>query len=218
MEEHCEQHQPTKWNDEDSCGFGAPWGRNNSHNKGTASNPKQQTADSMNIHHEVVDLVSDSSSEDLEPPIFLADIAGPPIPQGRPRCYRKIWMNPDQKKKKAIKEELLGKRPTRGVMFPKGTAVVVELEFQLRRPNSHFVGGNRVLQQLKTWAQRLLCSPTGADIDNLAKFYLDAMNGIVCHDDRQVVELRCFKCLDSGDGKTHIMVCPSRHMFTNHVI
>lgn len=48
-----------------------------------------------------------------------------------------------------------------------------------------------------------------SDIDNLAKFVLDSLNGLLYADDRQVVSLKAMKMLDSEglcDGATEVSI------------
>lgn len=47
---------------------------------------------------------------------------------------------------------------------------------------------------------------TKPDIDNLVKWVLDCMNGVVFHDDRQIVALSCQKNYCDHDGSTFIFV------------
>eukprot|EP00543_Licmophora_paradoxa_P006569 CAMPEP_0202455834 /NCGR_PEP_ID=MMETSP1360-20130828/13268_1 /ASSEMBLY_ACC=CAM_ASM_000848 /TAXON_ID=515479 /ORGANISM="Licmophora paradoxa, Strain CCMP2313" /LENGTH=60 /DNA_ID=CAMNT_0049075513 /DNA_START=266 /DNA_END=448 /DNA_ORIENTATION=- len=53
-------------------------------------------------------------------------------------------------------------------------------------------------------------APTSrVDVDNLAKFVLDSLNGVLYHDDRQVVELIAIKRYDNDDmcrGKTIVKI------------
>ena len=88
--------------------------------------------------------------------------------------------------------------------LPRSVPVKVEAWFFLRRPESDFVNRDRA-RGLKDTA---LTEPTLAikpDTDNLGKFLLDALTGVVCEDDAQVVELRLFKlrdCTGRCEGRT----------------
>lgn len=44
------------------------------------------------------------------------------------------------------------------------------------------------------------------DIDNLVKFYLDCMNGVVFHDDKQIVRVFASKAYCDHEGSTFIQV------------
>ena len=94
-----------------------------------------------------------------------------------------------------------------GVVFGVGVPVVVTVKFFMRRPNHDFKGGNRSSGCLKSMVA--LVRPIRPDIDNLAKFVLDGLNGLVYSDDRQVVKLVASKLLDmEGDcgGRTVVEV------------
>jgi len=52
-------------------------------------------------------------------------------------------------------------------------------------------------------------SPIRTDVDNLAKFVLDSMNGILYEDDRQITSIHATKLLDDVDlceGSTEIHI------------
>ena len=91
-----------------------------------------------------------------------------------------------------------------------GTRMVgVTLIFRMRRPKSHFVGGRRS-EKLKTSAPRAF-PKTRADVDNLAKLVLDALNGVLYEDDGQVASFCATKVLDNSgacEGATVVTVFP----------
>ena len=100
------------------------------------------------------------------------------------------------------------------IVFPGGLVLAVTVWFYMQRPNDHFVGrrrapGNlsmRITQNLP-WYQ----SSRGPDIDNLAKFVLDAMTHRVYKDDGQVVKLVAYMPHDNHAccmGRTIIQVQP----------
>ncbi|KAL7525213.1 hypothetical protein ACHAXR_000904 [Thalassiosira sp. AJA248-18] len=68
--------------------------------------------------------------------------------------------------------------------------------FRMKRPKSHFIGNKPGPGRLKPTAPGKLYN-TRSDVDNLAKFVMDSLNGIVYDDDRQVVSLNAIKVLDS---------------------
>jgi Holliday junction resolvase RusA-like endonuclease len=52
-----------------------------------------------------------------------------------------------------------------------------------------------------------------SDVDNLAKFVMDSLNGVLYVDDRQVVNLNVMKVLDSEGpcfGATEVEICVLR--------
>lgn len=118
-------------------------------------------------------------------------------------------MNPNARHQKEVKRTLKDACP--GMLFFTGTPVRVEVGFYFPRPKHHFKKGfvTRCKEALTYFGFLQTTPATGPDIDNLAKFVLDAMNGIVYEDDRQVVELLASKHKDSNDtmdGRTVIKV------------
>jgi Holliday junction resolvase RusA-like endonuclease len=71
------------------------------------------------------------------------------------------------------------------------------LHFYMPRPKSHYrnhqPGRGRLKQNAPMLVQRKV------DVDNLAKFVLDSLNGILYEDDHQIVSLYCSKCYDDDD-------------------
>ena len=130
-------------------------------------------------------------------------------------------MNPNARHQKEVKRTLKDACPC--VLFFGGTSVRVEVGFYFPRPKRHFKKGfmSRCREALTHFGFVQRTPATGPDIDNLAKFVLDAMNGIVHEDDRQVVELLASKHKDSNgtiDGHTVIKVkrCDDRCLVDNH--
>ena len=85
--------------------------------------------------------------------------------------------------------------------------ISVKLWFYMPRPKSDFVNGepSRGLKA-STVDPFVVIKP---DTDNLVKFALDAMKGVVFHDDRQVVTLIAYKLRDDAfhlDGMTCVSV------------
>lgn len=87
--------------------------------------------------------------------------------------------------------------------------LIVKLTMFMRRPNSDTTGVPRrikpiVLRRLSGWLSKKL-----VDVDNLAKFTMDAMNGVVYPDDKQVVVLVASKLCDNTDecnGRTVVSI------------
>lgn len=76
----------------------------------------------------------------------------------------------------------------------------------MKRPNNHFRCNDRLKTLKAGWPFASVAAP---DIDNLAKFVLDVMNGLAYEDDRQVVKLVVYNLFDSEhgcDGRTVIEV------------
>jgi hypothetical protein len=166
----------------------------------------------------VIDTDSDIEAEEVpeEAPefargeeTFRLTIDGPPKPLPRPRFFNKgIW---NKVKNDILRIKALAKSasPVAGVMFPPGTAVSVTLVFYLARPADDFVGRKRSPGNLKPWAAANQLVAIHPDIDNLAKLVLDALNGVIFADDKQVVRLELHKLRDNHDrctGRTMVLV------------
>ena len=83
-------------------------------------------------------------------------------------------------------------------------AVAVDILFEKPRPDHHFViseHGRCLKESAAKWPI------VGADIDNMAKLFLDSLNGIAFDDDRMVVTLVVNTIYCSyGEGRTRIVV------------
>jgi Endodeoxyribonuclease RusA len=78
--------------------------------------------------------------------------------------------------------------------------------FRMKRPRNHFINSKPGPDRLKANSPPRL-SPIRTDVDNLTKFVLDSMNGILYHDDRQIMSIHVTKLLDDEDlcgGSTEI--------------
>ena len=75
--------------------------------------------------------------------------------------------------------------------------VSITIEYRFRRPKSHY-GTGRNAMKLKAKAPRYLT--TKPDIDKLDRAILDALTGLIWHDDSQVFEIRSRKqYVNEGD-------------------
>lgn len=86
------------------------------------------------------------------------------------------------------------------VIVPREVPVKVKAWFFTRRPNEDFISRVRAEGRLKPSAKEDSGTivPVKGDIDNMAKFLLDALTGALYTDDAQVVELILFKLRDSA--------------------
>lgn len=86
------------------------------------------------------------------------------------------------------------------VLFPQDDFLKMSITFRMKRPKSHFVGNKPGPGRLKPSAPGKLYKSSRSDVDNLAKFVMDSLNGLVYADDRQVVHLNAIKVLDCEGG------------------
>ena len=104
-------------------------------------------------------------------------------------------------------------------IFP-NQPVAMQMIFFQHLPNSFFTGGNqsRPVQEQYLKAKALTQTP---DIDNLAKFVLDALTEIVYKDDKQVakmVELKMWDHVAPHNGRTLIFLRHWMKKRTCHLI
>ena len=76
--------------------------------------------------------------------------------------------------------------------------LAVTMIFRMKRPKSHFVNSKPGPGRLKEKSPSQL-SPIRSDVDNLTKFVLDSMNGLIYEDDRQVTSIHATKILDNAN-------------------
>lgn len=72
--------------------------------------------------------------------------------------------------------------------------------FRLKRPKSHYVANRPGPGRLRSNAPPTV-GHAGGDVDNLAKFVLDSLNGLLYEDDRQIASLHVTKLLDDEGEK-----------------
>lgn len=160
---------------------------------------------------EVVDLTEDEE--------YFVTIPGPPIPKPSPNFYGHV-VNTADKASINVKKQLRELIPEcrNGVIFPRDVAVCITLWFHTRRPNTDFRSKQRGDGRLKLPLNTFV--PVKGDVDNMVKFILDAMTGVIIADDSQVVKITAFKLRDTEgmcEGKTEIHIAKfqeDRHFFT----
>lgn len=89
------------------------------------------------------------------------------------------------------------------VLFESYQQLAMTVVFYMKRPKSHFVsskagpGRLRLPYNLTSGETVNSMYPTStSDVDNLAKFVLDSLNGVLYEDDRQVISLHAIKVYD----------------------
>ena len=103
------------------------------------------------------------------------------------RAGNRIFMyDPSSKEKDKFKKQCVGYAPK----YPLEGAISVSMIFHIPRPKSHYRSG-RYSHLLKENAPTLHASKP--DIDNLVKFYLDAMTGSFWKDDSSVCTVEASK-------------------------
>ena len=134
-----------------------------------------------------------------------------PVPKARPKAVKyKTTLrlfNPTKWKEEGFAANV---RATMGGLLGDGTYydhhfLELSIHFRFRRPNDHFVG-NRQNGELKP---NLVPFPTVSDVDNLAKFVMDALQGVLYKDDKTIVRLVVEKTWDdvpTSPGSTTIQV------------
>ena len=138
--------------------------------------------------NDVVDLTATTTT-------YMATVHGPPTPLARARFFRGRYVNLSKPKMRqfaaAIKEQI--PQCAAAPLFARDEPVEICIWFLLPRPVRHFEGNRRALGRLKNSAKRLLFPSVRPDLDNLIKFVLDSVGGLVFVDDSQVVKLTACK-------------------------
>jgi hypothetical protein len=181
-------------------------------------------------HAEFVKLYHSRNKASIES--LALTIRGHPLPLRRHRTNRGFMYNPSAKAQASFRKEtsmlVFGmdvdknkeeleinlqdisprSRPIPPLFSPQAS-LAVTLILRLRRPLSHFRSSKRESCTLKANAPASLTSVTRTDVDNLAKFVLDACNGLLYDDDRQIQSLHVIKQLDNEGpclGSTHLYI------------
>lgn len=150
-------------------------------------------------------------------------IRGKPLPLIRHRSSRGFTYNPSSAAQAKFRDSLLQIMPQKHhpkiiddcvsgdapiTFFSDSDFLEVSIVFRLKRPKSHFVNSTPGEGRIKDKAPGKFHT-SRSDIDNLAKFVLDSLNGLLYADDRQVVSLKAMKMLDSEglcDGATEVSI------------
>jgi len=167
-------------------------------------------------------------------------VGGKPVPLVRHRTTSsgKFFRtyNPSAQKQEAFRNEVIGVLPGTFVPFRGDPArdddgntaeegrlsscLELRLIFRMRRPRSHFVNRRPGPGRLRPNVPPLLYDGA-TDIDNLAKFVMDAMNGVLYDDDKQIVTVSATKVYDNvGDclGATELYLRPVDDFYIHSVL
>lgn len=145
-------------------------------------------------------------------------VLGDPMAQPRPRFTMRQCKNGNQKgiiydcetAKKAknnVAAQLKAHFPT--VVYKGDQPVEMVIVAHMKRPNYHFIGGQRDSSKIKEGYQRANPAVIKKDVDNISKFYMDACNKVLYDDDKQVTQLQVTKLYDNKldcAGRTEIVV------------
>ena len=119
-----------------------------------------------------------------------------PVPKGRPRFSKVGGFMRSYTPKKTSDYETEVRTQAQAVMTrePLETPLAVYLYFRLPIPRSHT---KKRQEACLNGSERPIKKP---DIDNLAKSVLDGLNGVVWHDDSQIVSLHLTKVYARNPG------------------
>jgi Holliday junction resolvase RusA-like endonuclease len=144
-------------------------------------------------------------------------VDGNPVPLARPVLSRtgkasgRVWLHDPNKEKKlafrnTVRQKLFGEGEER-ILFPLHSPIAIDIVFLIPAPKNHFVGVDRDRGELKKSSVGLW--PSKPDIDNLDKFVLDALQGLLFVNDGQVVEQHIWKAYDHSppfQGRTKVTI------------
>ena len=135
-------------------------------------------------------------------------VRGNPRPLRRHRTAKGFMYNPSftyqQSFRKVVEDIVKGDSP----LFVEEHQLAMRIIFYMKRPKNHFIGSQPGPGRLKPAAPPRL-APSRMDIDNLAKFVLDSLNGLLYVDDRQVVSIFATKIFDNDghcEGCTEVSI------------
>jgi Holliday junction resolvase RusA-like endonuclease len=136
-------------------------------------------------------------------------IRGNPRPLRRHRTAKGFMYNPSSKFQESFRnvvEEMFSDKEN--PLFVEEHQLAMKIIFHMKRPRNHFVSSKPGHGRLKPGAPPRL-SPTRTDVDNLAKFVLDSLNGVLYVDDKQVASLSVLKIYDNDghcEGYTEVSI------------
>lgn len=142
-------------------------------------------------------------------------IRGNPLPLRRHRTSRGFVYNPSAANQKSFRESVEGLvfqgltgSNVKAPLWGPEHVLAVSIIFRMKRPNSHFISNKRGPERLRSSAPRQTSGAMRTDVDNLAKFVLDSLNGLLYADDRQIASLHVTKLFDNDfDGECQGSTC-----------
>ena len=160
--------------------------------------------DNFQMTFQDVDVENEEESTLIRPSSLRFKICGNPRPLQRHRTSRFRTYNPSEKYQKVFQDafhELVAGFDTQGFNYPffeEDEYLAMTIIFRMKRPKSHFVNSRPGPGRLKAKSPPQL-STIRSDVDNLTKFVLDSMNGVIYEDDRQITSIHATKILDNED-------------------
>jgi Holliday junction resolvase RusA-like endonuclease len=143
----------------------------------------------------------------MNPSGLVFHINQAPTPLSRPRFNNGGIGNTNKKAMKSVRESLKNGIPN-FCPIPRSVPLSVRITLFLKRPKNNFINGQPGPGRLKDPSAKYFDKPKGGDLDNYAKFYLDAMNEVVYSDDQQVVNLKVSKIPDNkGNCTGRVEIC-----------
>jgi Holliday junction resolvase RusA-like endonuclease len=172
---------------------------------------------------------------------FKVVLSGPPKAQQRPRIGKAsrssfvngkiitlpVIYNPSQKEQrqmKAVLKEVVQphiEASNQDVVFQNPVSIKAVVKFFLPRPKCHFHRGNRSMMNI---IQNKMNSHIGKpDLDNLLKFILDSMEGVVYRNDSHITSIVSEKSYDNvgacnGRISIHLSAMPRENANVDHEI
>ncbi len=122
------------------------------------------------------------------------DLFGPPIPAARPRFNSRTKHAYEVPEQARMKEGYRWQLKSQYREPPLGCALSIDITFYMPIPKATSRPRTRDMLNGKL---HHICKP---DIDNLQKFVLDCLNGLVIEDDRCVIEIRARKLYSTKPG------------------
>lgn len=140
-------------------------------------------------------------------------VRGEPRPLVRHRSARGFMYNPSAPRQESFRnivQQLVYQEAGASLvpLFAEGAPLVMKIILRTKRPKNHFVASRPGPDRMREKAPDQT-TPTRSDVDNLGKFVLDALNGLLYHDDRQIISLHLTKLLDNDglcEGSTEVYI------------